>query len=249
VEEESHFCGEIIALIHSYSIVVTLTLTMDISEDELYALKASITKQQSTVKQLKKEGGDPDLIGKEVANLLEMRARLAAIEKTMAPDYEFNRKSFDELILRKMFVVPAFEIHNGPAGLFDYGPACCGLKANIINLWRQHFIFTESMLEMETTCLTPSSVLQTSGHVERFTDFMVRDVITGECHRADKLLEDVIDKWLHTHPELSPLEVDEHRCIQVQYSVLYVLLCNHGAACYDATKHISYFRDDPNRAF
>lgn len=31
--------------------------------------------------------------------------------------------------------------------------------------------------------------LQASGHVDRFTDFMVTDVVTGECFRADHLLE------------------------------------------------------------
>ena len=51
------------------------------------------------------------------------------------------------------------------------------------------------MLEMECTNLTPSVVLEKSGHVERFTDFMVRDVVTNECFRADKLLEDGIDAY------------------------------------------------------
>ena len=34
------------------------------------------------------------------------------------------------------------------------------------------------MLEMECTCLTPEPVLKTSGHVDRFTDLMVKDVVT-----------------------------------------------------------------------
>ena len=38
------------------------------------------------------------------------------------------RKTFDELILRKMFVVPSFEIHGGVKGLFDLGPPACALK-------------------------------------------------------------------------------------------------------------------------
>jgi hypothetical protein len=186
--------------------------------DDIYSLKAKITKQQSFVKQLKKDGADALVINGEVAVLLDLRSKLAQFEKASVVEYPFNRKSFDELLLRKMFVVPAFEIHNGPAGLFDYGPPCSALKANVITLWRQHFVYEESMLEMECTNLTPASVLQTSGHVERFTDFMVRDVVTGECFRADKLLEDVIDKYLLAHPELSSDEADEHRIIQVTLS-------------------------------
>ena len=49
---------------------------------------------------------------------------------------------------------------------------------------------------MECTCLTPDVVLRTSGHVEKFTDLMVKDVVTGEGYRADKLLEDFIDDFL-----------------------------------------------------
>jgi len=71
------------------------------------------------------------------------------------------------------------------------------------------------MLEMECTNLTPSAVLETSGHVERFTDFMTRDAKTGECFRADKLLEDAIDKFLDTRPGLSAEEIEKHRIIQV----------------------------------
>ena len=37
--------------------------------------------------------------------------------------------------------------------------------------------------------MTPEVVLQASGHVERFTDFMVTDALTGEPYRADHLLE------------------------------------------------------------
>ena len=36
-------------------------------------------------------------------------------------------------------------------------------------------------------------VLAASGHVERFADIMVRDTKTGECIRADHLLEDVME--------------------------------------------------------
>lgn len=184
--------------------------------DDVYSLQAKITSQQSTVRQLKKDGAAAATVTDEVNKLLALRAQLAELEKAAAPQAStFNRKSFDELILRKMYVVPSFEIHNGPAGLFDYGPPACALKANVLALWRQHFVLEENMLEMECTNLTPSSVLETSGHVERFSDFMVRDSVTGECFRADKLLEDAIDAFLAANPLLPAAEQDEHRVIQV----------------------------------
>ena len=73
----------------------------------------------------------------------------------------------------------------------------------MIDQWRKHFVLTESMLEMECTCLTPAVVLQTSGHVERFTDLMVKDTgESGECFRADKLLEDAIDTLIESSPDM-----------------------------------------------
>ena len=55
---------------------------------------------------------------------------------------------------------------------------------------------------MECTNLTPYSVLKTSGHVDKFTDMMVKDVLTGECFRADKLLEDFIDNLIDSNPNM-----------------------------------------------
>lgn len=145
------------------------------SAEDIFALNAALTTQKSIIKQMKKDG-KLDTLKEEVAKLEQLRASIAEIEKALAPPVDpFNRKAYDELLLRKMYLVPSFEIHNGPAGFFDYGPVACTLKANVINRWRQHFVVEESMLEMECTNLTPSVVLETSGHVERFTDFMVRE--------------------------------------------------------------------------
>lgn len=57
--------------------------------------------------------------------------------------------------------------------------------------------------------MTPEAVLKASGHVERFTDLMVKDVKTGECSRADHLLEDKLEKLLQ-----NPLEGNQRREIE-----------------------------------
>jgi glycyl-tRNA synthetase len=192
------------------------TETTTVVED-VYSLQAKITTLQSTIRQMKKDGKPANEVAVEVEKLTSLRARVAEMSKTDLPAEEvFNRRAFDELILRKMYIVQAFEIHNGPAGLFDYGPPACALKANMLSLWRRHFVLEENMLEMECTNLTPSSVLETSGHVERFTDFMVKDEITGDCFRADKLLEDIIDQFLAANPHLPVEEKEKHLIIQRQ---------------------------------
>ena len=185
-------------------------------EEDVYSMNAKITSQGAVVRTLKKGGGSPDEIAAEVAKLIALREQLAVMEAKNAPVDIFNRSGFDQLILRKMYIVPSFEIHNGPAGLFDLGPPACSLKANMLALWRKHFVVSENMLEMECTNLTPENVLQTSGHVERFTDFMSRDEVTGECFRADKLLEDGIDDFLTANPHIPLVEREAHLVIQRQ---------------------------------
>lgn len=124
-----------------------------------------------------------------------MKAQLEAEVKKQEPEETFDKATFDDVLLQKMFVVPSFEIYGGVAGLYDFGPITCSLKSNFINLWKQHFILEEDMLEVECTNLTPYCALKTSGecfveilfagHVDKFTDLMVKDSKTGECYRAD----------------------------------------------------------------
>ena len=191
---------------------------MSESADDVYSLQAQITSQGAAVKTLKKNGAPNEEITAAVSILVALREKFnLLIAKNEENMVKFNTKSFDELIIRKMYVIPSFEIHNGPKGLFDYGPPACALKANVLSLWRSYFVQEENMLEMECTNLTPSSVLETSGHVDRFTDFMVKDVKTGDCFRADKLLEDAIDEFLNANPALPPQEVEVHRVIQVSH--------------------------------
>lgn len=52
------------------------------------------------------------------------------------------------------------------------------------------------MLELDTTCITPAPVFETSGHVARFADWMVKDAKTGDVLRADHLVKSVIEARL-----------------------------------------------------
>ena len=49
---------------------------------------------------------------------------------------------------RKLFTIPSFKIYGGVAGFWDFGPPGCAVKQNITQLWRQHFILEENMLEV-----------------------------------------------------------------------------------------------------
>lgn len=82
----------------------------------------------------------------------------------------FDRPVLDALLRRRLFYTPSFEVYEPTKGLFDYGPPGCSLQANIIDLWRKHFVLEEDMLEVDCTVLTPYEVLKTSGHVDKFSD-------------------------------------------------------------------------------
>ena len=122
-----------------------------------------------------------------------------------------DRATLDSLLRRRMFYTPSFEIYGGEKGLYDYGPAGCALQANIVDLWRKHFVLEENMLEVDCTMLTPAAVLKTSGHVDKFADWMCKDPKNGEIFRADHLVEQVLESRLKGDKEArgQKVEVDE----------------------------------------
>lgn len=121
-----------------------------------------------------------------------------------------DRDVLDSLLRRRLFYTPAFDIYGGERGLYDYGPPGCALQANVVNLWRKHFVLEEDMLEVDCTMLTPEAVLKTSGHVAKFADWMCKDPKTGEIFRADHLVEQVLEARLRSDQEArgQTVEVD-----------------------------------------
>ncbi|KAL4902960.1 hypothetical protein BDW74DRAFT_180254 [Aspergillus multicolor] len=77
----------------------------------------------------------------------------------------FNRTAFESLLKRRLFYTESFGIYRTSGnlagdsrGLYDYGPPGCALQYNIVDLWRKHF-----------------EVFKTSGHVDKFEDWMCKD--------------------------------------------------------------------------
>jgi len=112
------------------------------------------------------------------------------------PPEKFDRSKCEDLLKRRFFYAPSFEVYGGVAGLYDFGPLGCGMETNMMSIWRNHFVNEDQLLEVRCSQLTPMQVLKASGHVDRFTDVMVRDVKTGDCYRADHLLENHLEKLM-----------------------------------------------------
>lgn len=124
-----------------------------------------------------------------------------------------DRQVMDSMLRRRLFYTPSFEIYGGVSGLFDYGPPGCAVLNNMVDLWRKHFVLEEDMLEVDCTMLTPEEILKTSGHVEKFADWMCKDPKTGEIFRADHLIEDVLEARLKGDKEArgQKVEIDEEK--------------------------------------
>jgi len=123
--------------------------------------------------------------------------------------FQAIKSDLDDVIKRRFFYRQAFEIYGGVGGFFTYGPPGASVKQNLITLWRKHFVIEENMLEVDDTCIMPHDVLYTSGHVERFNDFIVKDAGDPNIFfRADKLLEDVMDQRM-AEKECTPAMKEE----------------------------------------
>lgn len=120
-----------------------------------------------------------------------------------------DKAALDAMLRRRMFYTPSYEIYGGVSGLYDYGPPGCALQANIIDLWRKHFVLEEDMLEVDCSVLTPHEVLKTSGHVDKFADWMCKDPKNGEIMRADHFVEDILEARLKGDKEARGQKVEE----------------------------------------
>ena len=67
------------------------------------------------------------------------------------------------------------------------------------------------MLELDTTIMTPAPVFETSGHVARFADWMVKDSKTGDVLRADHLVKNVLEARLAGDKEARGLGAQPQR--------------------------------------
>ena len=65
------------------------------------------------------------------------------------------------------------------------------------------------MLEVDCSVLTPEIVFKTSGHVDRFADWMCKDPDSGDILRADHFVEDILETRLKGDKEARGQKVEE----------------------------------------
>ncbi|XP_022200284.2 glycine--tRNA ligase [Nilaparvata lugens] len=177
------------------NIKIGISLFMDPKSEEILApFRASVKEQGDLVRSLKADGATEIEIKKAVAELKVRKKVLEDKELELAPAAAtFDRAKMEDLLKRRFFFDQSFAIYGGISGQYDFGPMGCALKANMLNAWRKFFILEEHMLEVDCSILTPEPVLKASGHVDRFADLMVKDVVNGECFRLDHLIKAALE--------------------------------------------------------
>ncbi|EDV19380.1 uncharacterized protein TRIADDRAFT_33686 [Trichoplax adhaerens] len=165
-------------------------------EQQLAPLRLLVKEQGDRVRELKESQAPKADISRAVAELKRRKKQLEDKEKALNPPDEFNRSQLETLLKQRFFYRPSFSIYGGIAGLYDFGPTGCAMKNNLLQEWRLHFVLEEDMLEIESSSLAPEPVFKASGHLDRFLDYVVKDVKTGECLRADHLLDAHLEKLL-----------------------------------------------------
>ncbi|CAI9093090.1 OLC1v1028505C1 [Oldenlandia corymbosa var. corymbosa] len=186
-------------LFHSTTAVLRPIPAMEDSlRKELAQKLDNIQAQGNLVRQLKASGAPKPDIDAAVQSLNALKLEKSSIESqlqsALSSGSSGSRDAFRQAVVntleRRLFYIPSFKIYRGVAGLYDYGPPGCAVKSNVLGFWRQHFVLEENMLEVDCPCVTPEVVLKASGHVDKFTDLMVKDIKTGTCYRADHLIKD-----------------------------------------------------------
>ncbi|KAI7731663.1 hypothetical protein M8C21_007950 [Ambrosia artemisiifolia] len=183
------------------SAVVTppMATTEDSLRQALAEKQSTIDARGTAIRQLKSSGASKSEIDEAVKALNDLKLEKTSIENQLKASISgegssCNKEAFRQAVVntleRRLFYIPSFKIYRGVAGLYDYGPPGCAVKSNVLAFWRQHFVLEEDMLEVDCPCVTPEVVLKASGHVDKFTDLMVKDEKTGNCYRADHLLKD-----------------------------------------------------------
>ena len=93
------------------------------------------------------------------------------------------------MLKRRGFILPAYEIHGGSKGLYDFRPNGGRLRNRVNQMWLEHWISSGNIVEISCPTITPYEVLEASGHVGEFSDFMTICLACEEVSRADILLE------------------------------------------------------------
>jgi glycyl-tRNA synthetase len=99
------------------------------------------------------------------------------------------------LALERGFYFPSCEIYaDAPAGFWDYGPQGVNMKNKFIDLWRRELVRRDGMMEIDGSQIMSKSVFIASGHINNFTDPIVKCSKCKSIFRADRYITEKTDQ-------------------------------------------------------
>ncbi len=99
-------------------------------------------------------------------------------------------EKLDGIIKRRGFIRKSCEHYGGFSGFYDYGHLGTLLKRNFENLWRDFFLGLDArFFEISPSLIMKEEVFKASGHLEHFTDPIVKCQKCDFAERADQVLE------------------------------------------------------------
>merc|ERR1712130_303505 len=175
--------------------VFSAVMSTSKQEEELIAkweaAQVVVSQNVEAVQKLKNDKASKEDILAAVETMKRSKEEFAALEKALFPPdkLDIDRDAFENLLTRRFFICPSFSIYGGAKGFYDFGPPGCAIKNNMLAFWRQFFVLEENMLEIDTSTVTPEVVLKTSGHVKKFNDLTIKDLIKASSTPTEKLEE------------------------------------------------------------
>ncbi len=122
-------------------------------------------------------------------------------------------KSHEEIkgfALRNLFFAPTAEIYKERAlkGFIDLLPNGRLSLKKYVEFWRDTICKVTNSIEIDGCDILPKAVFEASGHLETFTDPVVKCKKCNSYFRADKLIKEVV-KDIHVSEKTSPEEYKE----------------------------------------
>jgi glycyl-tRNA synthetase len=96
-----------------------------------------------------------------------------------------------QLALERGFYFPSCEIYSDTnAGFWEYGPNGVKIKNKFLELWRRELLRRDGMLEIDGAQIMSKDVFLASGHLQNFSDPVVKCTKCKSSFRADKLIQE-----------------------------------------------------------
>ncbi|ARF11502.1 glycyl-tRNA synthetase [Klosneuvirus KNV1] len=98
-----------------------------------------------------------------------------------------KQQQLKNCLQENQYIIPSYQAYGGLSGFQDYGVLGFKVKSKLLDNWRNFFLneYNDTIVEIETPVIVPYNLLKASGHVDRFTDFVV--FYKDEMYRADHL--------------------------------------------------------------